>query len=43
MRTNLSATLPTMALFTAGYAQTPDKAKLDQKQQSSWRRQNAGN
>ncbi|MEK6411062.1 MAG: serine hydrolase domain-containing protein, partial [Acidobacteriota bacterium] len=27
---NLFATLLTLALFTAGYAQTPDKAKLDQ-------------
>jgi D-alanyl-D-alanine carboxypeptidase len=27
---NLFATLVTLALFTAGYAQTPDKAKLDQ-------------
>ena len=26
----LFATLLTLALFTAGYAQTPDKAKLDQ-------------
>lgn len=27
---NLFATLLTLALFTAGHAQTPDKAKLDQ-------------
>jgi D-alanyl-D-alanine carboxypeptidase len=26
----LFATLLTLALFTAGYAQTPDRAKLDQ-------------
>src|SRR6185369_1141140 len=29
-RRRLFVALPTLALFTAGYAQTPDKAKLDQ-------------